>query len=389
MEQNEKPKMTKDEQAMVLLFELRMVALYRDLVKSGPLAKLEALLDASMVGADGKRKADRLSRAAMYSDFLSDLYAKGGALGPYLEESVEAIDNTYVRMMAEGKTPPAAMSAAFKREMDLFTRLGVLTAAEIMDMAGLPKTMSTFEVIPRNMIVSVPKYLKAAAELQEAAKAAEAMPKEAEETVDLSAGEIPEEAEEMPEELETASADETAAEIKTCDMEQFIEAFFAALSRECYYEIVDDRMFEEIGIRKEDVVLPRIATEGSAGADFFAPFDIYLRKGEEIKVPTGVKAHCHRFTRLTIVPKSGLGFKYYTRLANTVGIVDADYYGNPGNDGCIFVKLRNEGEKDLLITKGEAFCQGIFEPYIPDRDLNKEELAKREGGFGSTEAKAE
>ena len=61
------------------------------------------------------------------------------------------------------------------------------------------------------------------------------------------------------------------------DIEQLITEIFEALSRECYYEIVEDRMFEEIGIHKEDVVLPRIATEGSAGADFFAPFDISLK----------------------------------------------------------------------------------------------------------------
>ena len=172
------------------------------------------------------------------------------------------------------------------------------------------------------------------------------------------------------------------------DIEQLITEIFEALSKECYYEIVEDRMFEEIGIHKEDVVLPRIATEGSAGADFFAPFDISLKAGEEIKVPTGIKAHCHKYTRLSIVPKSGLGFKYYTRLANTIGTVDADYYGNPGNDGCIFVKLRNEGSKDLFIAKGEAFCQGIFEPYIPDRDLNSQGTKARIGGFGSTKAKA-
>ena len=172
------------------------------------------------------------------------------------------------------------------------------------------------------------------------------------------------------------------------DTEALIRDIVAALSKECYYEVVEDRMFEEIGIAKEDVVLPRIATAGSAGADFFAPFDISLKPGEEIKVPTGIKAHCHAFTRLSIVPKSGLGFRYYTRLANTIGTVDADYYGNPGNDGCIFVKLRNEGDKELFIKKGEAFCQGIFEPYIPDRDMNASLLKEREGGFGSTEAKA-
>ena len=159
--ENEKAKMTKEEQAMVLLFELRMVALYRFLVTDGPLHKLEQLLDASM-SEGGKRRKDRLERAALYSEFVAEVYEKGGALGPYLEKEVLAADNPYVRMLAEGKTPPGQMNAAFKREMDLFTRLGVLTAGEIIEMAGLPKTMSTFDVVPRNMIVSVPEYLKGA-----------------------------------------------------------------------------------------------------------------------------------------------------------------------------------------------------------------------------------
>lgn len=86
---------------------------------------------------------------------------------------------------------------------------------------------------------------------------------------------------------------------------------------------------------------------------------------------------------LCIYPRSGLGFKYYVRLANTVGIVDQDYYGNPDNDGCIFVKIRNEGKKDLHINKGDAFCQGVFQIYIPNRDHKTSRT--REGGLGSTD----
>lgn len=166
------------------------------------------------------------------------------------------------------------------------------------------------------------------------------------------------------------------------------EQMIRELSSQCYYEPVCQEVLDRIGLLKENVFIPKIATRGSAGADFFAPEDIRLAPGDEIRVATGIKAHCHPFTRLSIVPKSGLGFKYYTRLANTVGTVDADYYGNPENDGCIFVKLRNEGQKELLIRRGEAFCQGIFEPYIPDRDYFNEVHKARSGGFGSTNAKA-
>ena len=176
------------------------------------------------------------------------------------------------------------------------------------------------------------------------------------------------------------------------EYQELLEALFTAMSEECYFEVVKPEILDEVGLYKDDVVLPRIATAGSCGADFFAPYAFSLKPGEEIKIATGVKAHCHKFTRLSIVPKSGLGFKYYTRLANTIGTVDADYYGNPGNDGCIFIKLRNEGDKELSIAKGEAFCQGIFEPFIPPKMTAEEKeqssAKQREGGFGSTNAKA-
>lgn len=159
------------------------------------------------------------------------------------------------------------------------------------------------------------------------------------------------------------------------------------LSAQCWYEKVCRRVLEENHLTEEMVTLPRCATEGSAGADFFTPVAIDLKPGEQMLVPTGVKAHCAAYTRLTIVPKSGLGFRYYLRLANTVGTVDADYYSNPSNDGCIFVKIRNEGNADLHLEKGAAFCQGIFELYIPDRDFFGQEHQQREGGFGSTNAR--
>ncbi|MBO6157829.1 MAG: deoxyuridine 5'-triphosphate nucleotidohydrolase [Firmicutes bacterium] len=159
------------------------------------------------------------------------------------------------------------------------------------------------------------------------------------------------------------------------------------LSAACYYEIVSAKTLDQIGVAGEDIKLPYIATGSSAGADFYTPVPIDLNPGEEMTVPTGIKAHQAPFVYLQIVPKSGLGFKYYTRLANTVGIVDGDYYDNPSNEGCIFVKIRNEGDKPLHIEKGKAFCQGIFSLYIPDRDYFNREHERRLGGFGSTEEK--
>ena len=127
--------------------------------------------------------------------------------------------------------------------------------------------------------------------------------------------------------------------------------------------------------------LPRRATAGSAGYDFFAPAAFSLAPGETIKIPTGVRARIDEGWVLALFPRSGLGFKYRLRLDNTVGIVDADYFG-ARNEGHIFVKLTNCGEKPLSVAAGEAFCQGIFLPFGLTEDDDAE--GERVGGFGST-----
>ena len=127
--------------------------------------------------------------------------------------------------------------------------------------------------------------------------------------------------------------------------------------------------------------LPVRATGGSAGNDFFSPLDFVLEPGDEIKIPTGIRAFIMNGFYLECVPKSGLGFKYYVRLANTVGTVDCDYFYS-SNEGHIFVKIRNEGDKIMTVKKGDKFCQGIFKIYGITNDDNAKDI--RDGGFGST-----
>ena len=131
------------------------------------------------------------------------------------------------------------------------------------------------------------------------------------------------------------------------------------------------------------IKLPRRATKGSAGYDCFAPFDVLLEPGEDAKVPTGIRAYMKQGEALMAFPRSGLGFKYYCRLANTVGIIDSDYYYSD-NEGHIFVKLRNEGNKPLIIRQGEAMCQFIFIPCLLADGDSFEKGETRNGGFGST-----
>ena len=133
-----------------------------------------------------------------------------------------------------------------------------------------------------------------------------------------------------------------------------------------------------------DLKMPHRATSGSAGYDFYAPYDITLEPGCSVLIPTGMRARIEAGWTLMIFPRSGLGFKYRIQLNNTVGIIDADYF-NSTNEGHIMIKLANDGYegKTLELKKGDAFAQGVFVPFglTVDDDVD----AVRDGGFGSTD----
>ncbi len=133
----------------------------------------------------------------------------------------------------------------------------------------------------------------------------------------------------------------------------------------------------------EDLKKPVRATQKSAGHDFFAPFDITLRTGETIKIPTGVRVLLDDDKFLAIVPRSGLGFKYRLQLDNTIGIIDADYSGS-SNEGHIWARITNDGHENKVVNikKGEGFCQGIILSFFTTVD--DDVTAIRDGGFGST-----
>ena len=133
----------------------------------------------------------------------------------------------------------------------------------------------------------------------------------------------------------------------------------------------------------EDIILPKRATVGSAGYDFFMPDAASIKQGETILVPTGIRCKIDDGWVLKIYPRSGLGFKYRLQLDNTVGIIDSDYYYSD-NQGHIFIKITCDAksEKELILKKGMAFAQGIFLEYGITYDDDTKE--KRNGGFGST-----
>lgn len=133
------------------------------------------------------------------------------------------------------------------------------------------------------------------------------------------------------------------------------------------------------------VEIPVRATAGSAGYDIKTPWNIKLLPGESLRVPTGLRCRIKAGWVLLIMPKSGLGFRYRLQLDNTVGVIDADYYG-ADNEGHILIQITNDTHegKTLEIEAGKAFAQGIFVPYGITEDDDASAL--RTGGFGSTNA---
>ncbi len=134
----------------------------------------------------------------------------------------------------------------------------------------------------------------------------------------------------------------------------------------------------------DKIILPKRATKGSAGYDFFSPITTELKVGESVIIPTGIRAKIAEGWVLQIYPRSGLGFKYRLQLDNTVGIIDSDYF-SAENEGHIKIKLTNDGKsgKSSEILQGAGFSQGIFMPFGITEDDEVNEI--RIGGFGSTD----
>lgn len=140
---------------------------------------------------------------------------------------------------------------------------------------------------------------------------------------------------------------------------------------------------EELRGIYDAIQLPKRATSGSAGYDIFSPCDFSVPVGETRVVPTGLRCRIENGWFLDINPRSGSGFKFGLKLANTRGIIDSDYY-HSDNEGHIMLKFINDSciKKDFEAVVGQGIAQGIFTIYgiTEDDDTN----AVRNGGFGST-----
>ena len=133
----------------------------------------------------------------------------------------------------------------------------------------------------------------------------------------------------------------------------------------------------------EKVILPKRGTVRSAGYDFYAPYKVVIQPNEMVVIKTGIKCALEDRDVLMLYPRSSMGFKYGLQLVNTVGIIDADYYNNPSNEGHIMIGIKNTGTQTVIIKEGDRFAQGLIMEYkTVDDDEPISEV--RKGGIGST-----
>lgn len=132
----------------------------------------------------------------------------------------------------------------------------------------------------------------------------------------------------------------------------------------------------------QGITLPRRRTVASAGYDLAAAEDTVLPPGRVTLVPTGLKAYMQADEVLCLSIRSSMALRHSLLLANGIGVIDADYYGNEKNEGHIEIAVLNLGQTALTVRKGERVAQGIFSRYLVTDDDAAE--GKRAGGFGST-----
>lgn len=141
--------------------------------------------------------------------------------------------------------------------------------------------------------------------------------------------------------------------------------------------------FAESGIN-----LPARSTKNSAGYDIEAAEDIVvpsiwnMPEKKPTFVKTGIKAYMGEDEVLYLYNRSSNPGKKGLVMANSVGVVDSDYYNNPDNEGHIMFAFYNFFTEDTVIKKGDRIGQGIFAKFLKADGDNAD--ADRTGGFGST-----
>ena len=144
-----------------------------------------------------------------------------------------------------------------------------------------------------------------------------------------------------------------------------------------------EAVVEEMRKGTMDYILPVRGSSKSAGYDLASPIDVIIEPHSSVLIWSNVKAYMQDDEVLKIYVRSSIGIKKGLMLKNTVGIIDADYYSNEGNDGNIGLTLYNMTDEAVVIQKGERVCQAIFTKYlVADDDVCLKN--ERTGGIGST-----
>ena len=140
------------------------------------------------------------------------------------------------------------------------------------------------------------------------------------------------------------------------------------------------------GWEDRDIHLPVRKTKYSAGYDVEAAEDCIIpsfKPGQKpVLVKTGIKSYMQSDEVLILANRSSNPGKKGLVLANSIGVVDSDYYGNPDNDGHIMYAFYNFKDEDVEIKKGERIGQAMFQKYLVTDDDSAD--GERTGGFGST-----
>lgn len=159
------------------------------------------------------------------------------------------------------------------------------------------------------------------------------------------------------------------------EQKKFLEQFFVSRSSKVNsaLEYIDKKL-----------ALPGRSSAKSCGYDFRLPVDVEIQPNSQVLIPTFIKAEIDDDKVLELYPRSSYGIKKGLELANTVGIIDADYYNNEDNEGHIMICMRNTTSKPVHLERGDKFVQGIIKRYFL-MDGDEYSVGKaRKGGIGSS-----
>ena len=153
-----------------------------------------------------------------------------------------------------------------------------------------------------------------------------------------------------------------------------------------FEKISYEQFKKELGDNKklyDSIMLPKRSTKNSAGYDVRSIEEGIIKPGASMVFKTGLKVAMNSDEVVYIYSRSSFAYKYDVCLANSVGVIDSDYYNNPDNEGHFQIKLINHGSKELEIKIGDRIGQCVFMKYLTVDDEG-EIKTERKGGLGST-----